>query len=180
MSDLLRGQVMHDLQTETGLSDADFPVLVHLSEATGSRMRMTDLASALRWSKSRLSHQFTRMEARGLVVREGCPEDARQTFAELTPWGRAEIERAAPVHVESVRRHFIDLLDESQLAGLSDIADVITGHLLAIGSPSVDGAPPCPSLSAACEAGPGSEARVPCDADPAALSPPAHDVDGVS
>jgi DNA-binding MarR family transcriptional regulator len=146
MSDLLRSQVVHDLQVETGLSNADFAVLVHLSEATGSRMRMTDLACALRWSKSRLSHQFSRMEARGLVVREGCPSDARLTYAELTACGRAEIRRAAPIHVESVRRHFIDLLDKDQLAALSDIGEIVSGHLLAIGTPSEDGAPPCPTL----------------------------------
>jgi DNA-binding MarR family transcriptional regulator len=151
MSDLLRFQVMHDLQAEAGLSTADFVVLVHLSEATGSRMRMTDLASALRWSKSRLSHQFSRMEIRGLVVREGCSSDARLTYAELTTCGRAVIERAAPIHVESVRRHFIDLLEDGQLAVLSQIGEIVSGHLLAIGTPSDDGAPPCPSLGARAE-----------------------------
>jgi DNA-binding MarR family transcriptional regulator len=156
MSDLLRGQIMRDLQTETGLSEADFVVLVHLSEATGSRMRMTDLASALRWSKSRLSHQFTRMEARGLVVREGCSEDARLTYAELTPWGRSEIVRAAPIHVESVRRHFIDRLDDVQLAALSAIADVVTGPLLASGAQSADGTAACPTLANPCGAGEGT------------------------
>ncbi len=144
MSELLRSQLAHDLQSETGLSDADFAILVHLSEAEESRMRMTDLAAALRWSKSRLSHQFTRMESRGLVRRADCPSDARSTFAELTPCGRATIEGAAPVHVESVRRHFIDRLEPSQLAAVSDVAAVIADHLLAIGTESEDGAPPCP------------------------------------
>lgn len=130
MSDLLRGQIGRDLQTETGLSEADFAVLVYLSEASGARLRMSELGSVLHWSKSRLSHQLTRMEARGLVCREGCPSDARSAFAVLTPCGRREIERAAPLHVESVRRHLIDLLDARQVVELGAIADTVVAHLL--------------------------------------------------
>jgi DNA-binding MarR family transcriptional regulator len=144
MSDLLRSQFAHDLW-EAGLSEPDFALLVHLSEAPEDRIRMTELAGALRWSKSRLSHQFTRMESRGLVARDDCPDDARSTFARLTPCGRATIERVAPLHVESVRRHFIDLLDRAHLAALTEIGGVVARHLLDIDTPSETAAPPCPN-----------------------------------
>ena len=55
------------------------------------------------------------MQARGLVERDECPSDARGAFAVLGACGLAEIERAAPVHVASVRRHLIDVLDAEQL-----------------------------------------------------------------
>jgi DNA-binding MarR family transcriptional regulator len=141
MSDVLRWQLFKDLQEEAGLSDADFAVLVYLSEAEDSRLRMTDLAAALRWSKSRLSHQFTRMEGRGLVRRQNCPEDGRTTYAVLTTCGRREITRAAPLHLASVRRNFIDLLDRGQLAALAEITEVVSRHLLGEGDHSV---PACP------------------------------------
>ena len=83
MSERLRSQIGRDLQADSGLSDADYMVLVHLSEATDHRMRMTDLATRLNWSKSRLSHQLARMQARGLVERDDCPSDARGAFAVL-------------------------------------------------------------------------------------------------
>jgi len=129
MSEMLRAQIGRDLQSETGLSDADFAVLVHLSESAEGRLRMSELVGTLSWSKSRLSHQLTRMEARGLVRREGCPNDARSAFAVLTPVGRAEIARAAPLHLDSVRRHFVDLLDPAQLQVLGEAASVVVAHL---------------------------------------------------
>jgi DNA-binding MarR family transcriptional regulator len=105
MSERVRSQIARDLLVDSSLSDADYMVLVHLSEAEDRRVRMTDLADRLNWSKSRLSHQLARMQARGLVEREECPSDARGAFAVLGAGGLAEIERAAPKHVVSVRRH---------------------------------------------------------------------------
>jgi DNA-binding MarR family transcriptional regulator len=129
MSERLRAQVARDLVADSGLSDADYMVLVHLSEAEEQLMRMNDLAARLNWSKSRLSHQLARMQARGLVERADCPSDARGAFAVLTPAGLAEIERAAPLHVASARRHLIDVLDPEQLAQLADIAERVIDHL---------------------------------------------------
>ena len=129
MAERLRAQIARDLLVDSGLSDADYMVLVHLSEAEGRRVRMNDLAARLNWSKSRLSHQLARMQARGLVQREECPSDARGAFAVLGACGLAEIERAAPKHVASVRRHLIDVLDAEQLSQLSAIAELVAGHL---------------------------------------------------
>jgi DNA-binding MarR family transcriptional regulator len=129
LSGLLYSQVGSDLLADTGLSSADYQVLVNLSEAPNRRLRMTELASQNDWSKSRLSHQFARMESRGLVKREVCPSDGRGTFAVLTDRGMDEIVRAAPFHVESVRRHFIDLLDPEELERLDLIATKILNHL---------------------------------------------------
>jgi DNA-binding MarR family transcriptional regulator len=78
------------------------------------------------WEKSRLSHQLTRMEQRGLVERRECPTDARGAFISLTAAGRAAIEGAAPQHVDAVREHFIDLLTESEI----EILIGITGRVL--------------------------------------------------
>jgi DNA-binding MarR family transcriptional regulator len=129
MAERLRSQIGRDLQADSGLSDADYMVLVHLSEAADQRMRMSDLATCLNWSKSRLSHQLARMQARGLVQRDECPSDARGAFAVLAPGGLAEIERAAPQHVASVRRHFIDVLDDAQLEQLAVIGERVVAHL---------------------------------------------------
>jgi DNA-binding MarR family transcriptional regulator len=148
MSSKLRAQLARDLQAECGMSDADFAILVLLSESPAQRMRMTELALALGWSKSRLSHQYSRMVVRGLVAREDCPEDARSTYAVLTPCGRREIEEAAPRHVDSARRHLIDLLDPEQLQALTAITSQVLVHLneVAGGVPSADVAHlPCPT-----------------------------------
>lgn len=148
MSELLHSQITSDLLAETGLSYADYQVLVNLSEAEERRVRMTELATRLDWSKSRLSHQFARMEARGLVRREDCPSDARGAFAVLTDEGMEEIRRAAPSHVESVRRHLIDLLDPDQITQLEGITRSVLEHLRTLPVGRKLGTASCPTGAA--------------------------------
>jgi DNA-binding MarR family transcriptional regulator len=127
-SKLLFRQLDRDLQP-FGLSINDYEILVVLSESPDHRLRMTDLADATAQSRSRLSHQITRMEAAGLVRRDSCPGDKRGLFTVLTDAGLATIERVAPDHVDSVRRHFISLLTAEQLAALREGYAAVTGHL---------------------------------------------------
>jgi DNA-binding MarR family transcriptional regulator len=117
VSRLLMYQLERDLQPH-GLTMNDYEILVNLSESDEHRMRMSDLATATLQSKSRLSHQITRMENAGLVRRENCDSDRRGLFAVLTEQGWATMRRVAPHHVESVRRHFIDQLSPEELATL--------------------------------------------------------------
>jgi DNA-binding MarR family transcriptional regulator len=114
LSQMLLRQLDRDLIPH-GLSGHDYEILVELSEAPDHRMRMTDLADATSQSRSRLSHQVSRMEKRGLVRRDDCEGDKRGTFAVLTSAGMDAIERAAPSHVENVRRYFVDRLTPQQL-----------------------------------------------------------------
>jgi DNA-binding MarR family transcriptional regulator len=112
-----------------GLTVNDYEILVELSEAPGQRMRMTELADATAQSRSRLSHQITRMETRGLVRRDACEGDKRGMFAALMPDGLVAIERAAPAHVESVRRHYLDWLTPEQLSVIREAYDPIIEQL---------------------------------------------------
>jgi DNA-binding MarR family transcriptional regulator len=138
--------VARDLHAGHELSDAEYAVLVALSEAPDHIMRMGTLAASLDWSRSRLSHLLSRMEGRGLVVREGCASDARGAFARLTAAGMDEITRAAPDHVDSVRRHFLDLLDAEQIRQLG----AITAALLA-NAPTAYADDTCPDEEPGCQ-----------------------------
>ena len=115
MHALLMARLNREMQVESGISISDFSVLVPLSEHPDGRTRILELARALGWEKSRLSHQLTRMQQRGLIERSNCSEDRRGAFVVLTPTGRATVEEAAPRHVESVRRY---LFDELSAAGM--------------------------------------------------------------
>jgi DNA-binding MarR family transcriptional regulator len=128
LSQLLLRQLDRDLNVH-GLSGHDYEILVNLSEAPDNRLRMTDLADATSQSRSRLSHQISRMEARGLVRRDECEGDKRGTFAVLTRDGMATIERVAPDHVENVRRHFIDRLTPRQLDEVRETFQPIVDYL---------------------------------------------------
>ena len=101
------------------LSMPDYEVLAQLSEAPNRRMRMSDLAQTALISKSRLSHRMKVMEKAGWVRRETCPIDKRGSFAVMTEKGWRAIVKAAPDHVESVRKRFIDNLstkDQEEIA----------------------------------------------------------------
>jgi DNA-binding MarR family transcriptional regulator len=125
----LRNRVGSRLQRETGLSEADYEVLVNLSEAPGGRLRPSEIGGATRWEKSRISHHVTRMETRGLVRRMPCPTDNRGALVVMTAAGRKAIERAAPRHVEHVREAFIDALTPAQLDALVEISDAVLARL---------------------------------------------------
>jgi DNA-binding MarR family transcriptional regulator len=114
---------------ESGLSGADYEVLAVLSALKCDRMSARDLGNTLGWEKSRLSHQVRRMQADGLIRREPNPGDARSTMVCLLPAGRAAIEKAAPGHVEEVRRNFIDLMTPAELDMLAALNERILHHL---------------------------------------------------
>jgi DNA-binding MarR family transcriptional regulator len=121
--------ISRDLQAHSKLSGADFQVLVALTDVPDSRIRFQDLAKAIDWEQSRLSHQIARMIKRGLVAREECAEDGRAAFVCLTPEGREVIDAAAPKHVATVRRLVIDALTPRDLATLARISTRILDRL---------------------------------------------------
>ncbi|MDG4830918.1 MarR family transcriptional regulator [Solwaraspora sp. WMMD1047] len=131
MRALLDLRLARDLDRESGLSEADYDVLSTLSETDGDRLRLTELAARLLWSTSRLSHHVTRMQNRGLVARQECPDDARGSTVALTRDGRRAIEDAAPGHVASVRRNMIDLLTPAELTALDALSHRVVAHLTA-------------------------------------------------
>ncbi len=103
-----------------GLSHDDYAVLVALSESEGGRLRMAELADRSAESRSRLSHHIGRMESRGLVRRESCPDDGRGLFAVLTTEGRARMDETAPHHVAGVRTHFLDQVRPEELGVIAE------------------------------------------------------------
>ncbi|MFE2430888.1 MarR family winged helix-turn-helix transcriptional regulator [Streptomyces sp. NPDC059373] len=128
VSKLLTHQLERDLQP-FGLTYNDYEILVNLSEAPDRRLRMSDLARATLQSKSRLSHQISRMETAGFVRRENCESDRRGLFAVLTDDGWETMRKVAPHHVAAVREHFIDLLTDEDLTALQRSLTPVAEHL---------------------------------------------------
>jgi len=131
MTSQLNARGNRQLQDEYGISLADYEVLVVLSEAPEGRLRVFEVADALAWEQSRVSHQLARMQRRGLIAREDCASDARAAFAVLTAAGRAAIERAAPAHVELVRHLVFDGLSHDQVTALTEVTTLVLDRLAA-------------------------------------------------
>ena len=100
------------------VSASEFAVLVALSEAPEQRLRLHELCTQLEWDRSRASHQVTRMEKRGLLYKEPDAVDARGINVCVTHVGLEHLRRAAPEHVESVRRMVFDHLQPEDVPAL--------------------------------------------------------------
>lgn len=107
-------EMNRQLQADSGLSLADYDVLVALS-GNEAGLRVSDLAAEIGWERSRLSHQLRRMEERGLTERRPSAEDGRTSNVVLTANGRRAITEAAPGHVDLVRALFFDPLPDNLL-----------------------------------------------------------------
>jgi DNA-binding MarR family transcriptional regulator len=121
----LHTRLEDELREATGLSMNDYHVMVVLSEAPDHRLRMGELASRLVFSPSRVTYQINSMVKRGLVRKQSCPEDGRGQEAVLTDEGLAALRNAAPLHLDTVRKAFIDLLDADELDVVHRVFDKV-------------------------------------------------------
>jgi DNA-binding MarR family transcriptional regulator len=125
----LRRRLSTQLAEESGLSPADYQVLLGLSEAEGKRSRSSRLAEGMEWERSRLSHHLGRMERRGLIRREDCVTDNRGAEVVLTEEGADAFRRATAPHAKAIKEHFADALTPEQFDALKDILQSLERHL---------------------------------------------------
>src|SRR3954452_14469956 len=126
---LLQDRLHRGVTHARRISHTYYEILVALSEAPMRAMRMSELADRCLSSRSRLSHAVSRLEERGWVRRQVCPDDGRGQLAVLTDEGFAALEAAAPVHVTGVRTHLFDQLSPQQVENLRDIGETLLRHL---------------------------------------------------
>lgn len=126
---LVPDRLGRDLHEQTGLTMADYEILVWLSETDERRLRMSELADRTLSSRSRLSHQIDRMEKAGYVERQECTDDRRGYFAVLTEQGWQVLVAAAPHHVESVRQRIVDVLTPEEFAELGRLSQKLIDGL---------------------------------------------------
>ncbi len=114
----LTSRLEAELERGHGLSLAEYEVLSRLSEAHGQRLRLHELTSHTRMTKSGVSRLVERMQRSGLISTERCPSDRRGAFAVLTAEGRTLFRRAASLHLRGVQAHFGRHLDDDEAAAL--------------------------------------------------------------
>lgn len=120
------------LQDDAGLSHPEYLLMMSLWHAPAHSLRTGELAEELSWEKSRVSHQVTRMQARGLVARRECETDARGVWVELTADGSRLLLRATRDHTDAIREWFLDLLDDDEKRVLGGVAKRMRENLGAV------------------------------------------------
>jgi DNA-binding MarR family transcriptional regulator len=128
-TELLMASLDAQLQRDAGFPHAYYAILAQLSHAPDRTRRMSDLASVVNSSASRLSHAVGKLEERGWVVRRPCPSDKRSTLCTLTDEGFAVLAEHAPGHVAAVRKHLLDPLSKDQVAQLEQICNAVLDGL---------------------------------------------------
>jgi DNA-binding MarR family transcriptional regulator len=122
---LLPSALDAQLQRDAQLTHFGYWTLAMLSEAPDHKLRMSELAARGSSSQSRISHAVAKLEERGWVRRDPCPEDRRGFVAVLTDAGYAKLVETAPGHVDTVRHLVIDALSDAQLVQLELACDAI-------------------------------------------------------
>ncbi|MHB1171620.1 MAG: MarR family winged helix-turn-helix transcriptional regulator [Lacisediminihabitans sp.] len=117
------------LQRDSSVSASEYEILISLHRAPSGQLRIKDLAIAIGWEKSRVSHQVARMEKRGLLTRTECESDARGSWIGLTADGRRAVLGAMPGHVAAIRRYFFDVLGAKEGNQLKELSARIVGAI---------------------------------------------------
>ena len=125
-STLVSARLNHELDEAAAISMYEYEILVRLFESEAGRVRMSQLADQVSYSRSRLTHTVGRLERAGYVLRSSCPNDRRGVYAHLTQAGHEFLAQTAPIHLDGVRRHLIDRFTASELATLTELLEKIT------------------------------------------------------
>jgi DNA-binding MarR family transcriptional regulator len=115
------GELDEQLRAAHGLSLREYDVLVRLSRAPEGRMRMFELAEAVRFSRSGLTRMVERLAAEGLLERARGTSDSRQVFAKITDHGLELLAEATPTHLAGVRELFLERLTGEQIEQLAKV-----------------------------------------------------------
>jgi DNA-binding MarR family transcriptional regulator len=101
------------------LTFARYEALVLLAFSREGRLPLGKMGTRLQVHPTSVTNAIDRLETQGFVRRVGDPKDRRTTLAEITPEGRAVVEKATEAVVTS--RFGLGMLDEAELGNLSEI-----------------------------------------------------------
>lgn len=107
------------LEHEHRIGVNEFDVLITLDNASGRRLRMTDLAQAVMFSSGGLTRLVGRLESRGLVERIADPDDARSFYAGLTGEGSQMLAQARIAHDGAIEELLTAKLTKAELGSLA-------------------------------------------------------------
>ena len=110
------------LQADAGISTADFEILMSLLDEPAQQLRAGQIGDIIGWEKSRVSHQITRMEQRGLVTRRECGDDARGVWVVLTEEGSRAVLSAGSDRRDAVRQYFFDVLTDDEKQTMLEVS----------------------------------------------------------
>lgn len=128
----------HRLEKACGVQALHFHVLQTLAEAPDGRLRLQELADAVRHSQSGTTRLVDRLEKEGLVARHSCEADRRVTWALLSKKGEETYRKALPAWEAFLGDHL-------QKGLTAEEAEVLKTLLLKLQRTLAPGTSTCPS-----------------------------------
>ena len=128
-STLLQRAVERNLREQAELTQVQFEILMNLSNAGDSGIRMAQLADALIVSRSGLSYQVAQLESRGWITRERSADDERGVVARITPKGERMRKRVFAGHTDIVRSAFLDVVEPGERSTLTAALERVAARL---------------------------------------------------
>jgi len=124
---ILRRELEAEVLTPRGLTFNDFEALLHLGRADDNRLRRIDLAELLMLSPSGVTRLLDGLVESGMIENVSCADDARVTWAKLTPEGVSTLDCVGVNHTKVMRSLFRGSLDEAEVAQLSELLGKLPG-----------------------------------------------------
>jgi DNA-binding MarR family transcriptional regulator len=118
-------QFSAELLAVHGLTLNDFDVLAQLARAPEKALKRIDLSERVLLTPSGITRLLKGLEEAGYVSNRPCAEDARVTYAVLTPTGEKKLSEARETHVADVREVFSELFTEDELGVLAELLERI-------------------------------------------------------
>ena len=112
-----------ELLATHGLTINDYDVLAQLNRAPEQALKRVDLVEKVLLTPSGITRLLKGLEEAGYVSNRPCAEDARVTYAVLTPKGSKKLEQATKTHVASVRALFSERFEHAELETLASLLE---------------------------------------------------------
>lgn len=124
---VLRRELQAEVLAPRGLTQSDFEALLHLARAPENRLRRVDLVQLLTLTPSGVTRLLEGLQEAGLVENLQCDDDARVTWARLTPDGEKELECVGEQHARHLRSLLGASLTDDEVEQLSDLLGKLPG-----------------------------------------------------
>jgi len=134
----LHAQLDRDLKKAFDITLLDHGILLMLRH-TRAGLTMGHLADQFGTEASVITYRIGRLAERDFVTKRRNTADGREVLAVITRKGEKLCDKMGPVHVDSVRRHYLDHIPRRDLSALADAFEHLYSAQRALGDRTTDG-----------------------------------------
>ncbi|MGO9961045.1 MAG: MarR family winged helix-turn-helix transcriptional regulator [Solirubrobacteraceae bacterium] len=116
-----------ELAAAHGMTTRDYEVLLYLAQAEARHLPMSALSELTMLTRSGITRLVDGLVQAGLIERVACPNDARVSYAQLTPLGYEKLREAGCTHVAGIQRLFLEHFSPEEIEQLAALLSRLPG-----------------------------------------------------